>query len=140
MDVLDEPTRQALGLTREQVHVLSEAAGVLHSAGAAFGFLHGSTVRSSRRTDSDLDVAAWWPASAPSAFEVLLPSGVDLMVLNDAPLELAGRVALEGVLLFDDDPSARVHWLAQTRKVYFDERYRIERSHREFAESLRHGR
>ena len=71
---------------------------------------------------------------------MLLPSGVDLMVLNDAPLELAGRVALEGVLLFDDDPSARVHWLAQTRKVYFDERYRIERSHREFAESLRHGR
>jgi hypothetical protein len=28
----------------------------------------------------------------------------------------------------------------QTRKIYFDERRRIERSHREFAESLSRGR
>lgn len=68
---------------------------------------------------------------------MLLPSGVDLMVLNGAPLELAGRVAVHGVVLFEDDPAARVHWVAQTRKIYFDERPRIERSHREFAGSLR---
>ena len=58
-------------------------------------------------------------------------------MLNSAPLELAGRVAVNGVLLFDDDPASRVHWVATTRKNYFDERPRIERSHREFAESLR---
>jgi uncharacterized protein len=44
------------------------------------------------------------------------------------------------VLLFDDDPQSRVLWVAQTRKIYFDERPRIERSHREFAESLRRDR
>ena len=82
-------------------------------------------------------MAAWWPGDPPPAFEVLLPGAVDLMVLNTAPLELAGRVAVHGVLLFEDDPGARVHRVAQTRKVYFDERPRIERSHREFAESLR---
>ena len=73
-------------------------------------------------------------------FEVLLPAEIDLMVLNDAPLELAGRVAVDGVVLFEDDPAVRVHWVAQTRKLYFDERPRIERSHREFAESLLRGR
>ncbi|MDD7927194.1 hypothetical protein [Actinomycetospora chibensis] len=48
-----------------------------------------------------------------------------------------GRVAQYGLLLFDDDPPARVRWVATTRKIYADERPRIERSHREFAESRR---
>jgi predicted nucleotidyltransferase len=112
----------------------------LRQAGARFGLLHGSRARGTARPDSDVDVAAWWADGAPSSFEVLLPPRVDLLVLNGAPLELAGRIALEGVLLFDDDPAARVHWLAQTRKVYFDEKPRMDRSHREFTESLLHGR
>lgn len=112
----------------------------LRQAGARFAFLHGSTVHGTARSESDLDVAAWWPDAAPPSFEVLLPPGIDLLVLNDAPLELAGRVALEGVVLFDDDPAARVHWLAQTRKIYFDEKPRIDRSHREFIEGLLRGR
>lgn len=74
------------------------------------------------------------------SLDVLLPPGADLLVLNGTPLELAGRVAVEGELLFEDDAAARVQWLAQTRKIYFDEKPRIERSHREFAESLRRGR
>jgi uncharacterized protein len=112
----------------------------LRDAGAVFAFIHGSTARGTARTDSDIDVAAWWASDPPPSFEVLLPPRVDLLVLNGAPLELAGRVAVEGVLLFDDDPVARVRWVAHTRKIYFDERPRIERSHREFSESLRRGR
>jgi len=84
--------------------------------------------------------AAWWPAGAPQAFEILLPPGVDLLVLNHAPLELAGRIALHGELLFDDDPPARVHWVVTTRKIHSDELPRIRRSHREFLESARRGR
>ena len=112
----------------------------LRDAGARFAFVHGSTARGTAQPNSDLDIAAWWPETAPPSFDVLLPPGVDLLVLNGAPLELAGRVALEGVLLFDDDPTARVHWLAQTRKIYFDEKPRIDRSHREFIESRVRGR
>jgi len=55
---------------------------------------------------------------------------VDLLVLDGAPLELAGRVATQGRLLFDDDPSARVEWEATTRKIWFDERPRTERAAR----------
>jgi hypothetical protein len=62
------------------------------------------------------------------------------MVLNDAPLELAGRIALDGELLFDDDSVARVRWVATTRKIYSDELPRIRRSHNEFLESVRRGR
>ena len=86
-----------------------------------------------------MDVAAWWGGSAPAAFEVLLPPRVDLLVLDDAPLELAGRVAVDGVLLFDDDPVSRVRWIAMTRKIYFDEKPRLDRAHREFAERLSRG-
>ena len=113
---------------------------MLRAAGARFALLHGSRITGSPPPDSDVDVAAWWVSGAPAAFEVLLPAGVDLVVLNGAPLELAGRIAVHGTILFDDDPPARVRWVASTRKIYADERPRMLRSHREFAESVRRGR
>ena len=118
----------------------TEVAGLLRTAGASFAFLHGSRVHASARADSDLDVAAWWPAAPPAVFEVLLPVGVDLLVLNTAPLELSGRIALHGRLLFDVDPPARVRWVAGTRKIYADEQPRMRRADQEFAESVRRGR
>jgi hypothetical protein len=66
---------------------------------------------------------------------VEVPEGVDLLVLDQAPLELAGRVALRGRLLFDDDPPTRVRWQAQTRKIYLDELPRQERLHRIFVQA-----
>lgn len=119
---------------------IAEAIVVLRRAGARFALLHGSRATGGHRPDSDIDVAAWWPADAPASFDVLLPTGVDLVVLNTAPLELAGRIAQHGTVLFDDDPPARVHWVAMTRKIYADERPRLERSHREFAEAVLRGR
>jgi predicted nucleotidyltransferase len=120
--------------------LVAEVARALREAGASFALLHGSRVTGQARLDSDVDVAAWWALAPPPAFDVLLPPGVDLLVLNDAPLELAGRVALHGELLFDDDPPARVRWVATTRKIYADERPRMLRSDREFAEATRRGR
>jgi hypothetical protein len=120
--------------------LLREVTSVLRDAGAAFALLHGSQVSGSPRPESDLDVAAWWASSPPAAHEVLLPTGIDLLVLNTAPLELAGRVAMHGDLLFDDDPPARVRWVAGTRKIYSDERPRLRRSDQEFAASVRRGR
>ena len=116
--------------------VRREATAVLRAAGARFAYVHGSRASGTARAGSDLDVAAFWGATAPAAFEVDVPAGVDLMVLDTAPLELRGRVAEKGVLLFEDDSAARVHWEAMTRKIWFDERPRIERAHREFAAAL----
>ena len=111
----------------------------LRSSGARFALVFGSRARGEASGRSDVDVAAYFGTGAPQAFDVLLPSGVDLLVLDRAPLEIAGRVAMEGVVLFDDDPEARVEWVARTRKIYSDERYRFERSHREFAEAVLNG-
>ncbi|MFC5061537.1 nucleotidyltransferase domain-containing protein [Actinomycetospora atypica] len=119
---------------REQIVV------ALREAGARFALLHGSRAAGTHRPDSDVDVAAWWGTSAPASFEVGLPAGVDLVVLDTAPLELRGRIAQHGLVLFDDDAPARVRWTATTRKIYADERPRLDRAHREFLEGLRRGR
>jgi hypothetical protein len=119
--------------------LLADAVVRLRRAGACFAFLHGSRAAGTARTDSDVDIAAWWPGSAPQRFEIDLPTGVDLLVLNRAPLELAGRVAASGELVLDEDPVARVRWLATTRKIYSDEQPRLQRAHREFLESRGRG-
>ena len=116
--------------------VIAEAVAVLRQAGARFGYLHGSRATGQARAGSDIDIAAYFGGRSPSSFEVLLPPGVDLLVLDDAPLELAGRVAAAGRLLFEDDQVARVRWEAMTRKIYFDELPRITRAHREFAAAV----
>lgn len=123
------------GTAANEPAALAEAVVALRAAGARFGFLHGSRATGTARPDSDTDVAAWFGPGAPSSFDVLLPAGVDLTVLDTAPLELAGRVAATGLLLFSDDEPARVHWQASTRTIWFDERPRFERAHREFLDA-----
>ena len=56
-----------------------------------------------------------------ASWEVGVPHGVDLIVLDTAPLWLSGRIAQEGRLLFNDDPPTRVRWQAETRLRYLDE-------------------
>ena len=97
----------------------------LRRAGAQFAYVHGSRVEGTMRADSDLDVAAWFGRRIGS-WEVPLGDSVDLLVLDIAGLELAGRVALRGLLLFDDDPPTRVAWQADRAKRYLDEAYRRE--------------
>lgn len=93
---------------------------VLRNAGAMFAFVHGSRASGGHRADSDLDIAAWFGRQV-AAWEIELPSGVDLLVLDDAPLELAGRIANAGILLLDDDPPRRIDWQADRAKRYLDE-------------------
>ncbi len=126
----------------------------LRQAGARFAFVHGSRTgemtpdRDSQRdlaqvdlSERDLDVGAWWGTEhPPAAWDVVLPDGVDLLVLDDASLELAGRVALTGGLLFDDDPPARVRWQAQTRLIYLDEEFRQRELDRLYLSAHAHGR
>lgn len=113
--------------------MVAAAVAELRRAGARFAYLHGSRASGRYRADSDVDIAAYFGDRPPSSFDILLPPGVDLLILDDAPLELAGRVAVGGKLLFEADKVARVRWEAKTRKIYFDELPRITRAHREFA-------
>ncbi len=116
-----------------------ETIDALRSSGARFALIFGSHARGTAGPTSDLDVAAWWPVDAPQSWELALPEGVDLVDADRIPLELAGRVACEGVVLFDDSPNDRVRWVATTRKIWLDERDRFERSHRTFLEAAANG-
>jgi uncharacterized protein len=123
------------------VKAMAESVAVLRHAGARFACRHGSRVSGQYCPDSDIDIAAYFGGQPPNAFDILMPPGVDLLVLDHGPLELAGRVAVRSRLRFDDNPVTRVRWEATTRKIYFDELPRITRAHREFAASVvgRHG-
>lgn len=116
--------------------VIAQAVAALRERGASFAYLHGSRAAGTAIDGSDIDIAAYFPRPAPAAFDIVLPPGVDLLVLNTAPLEIAGRVAQAGVLLFDSADDARVVWEATTRKIYADELPRITRAHREFIEAV----
>jgi uncharacterized protein len=118
----------------------SRLVDVLREHGASFALVFGSRARGDAGADSDLDIGAWFPADPPRAWDIEVPAGVDLVVLNDVGTELAGRIALEGTILFDDDPPARVRWVADTRKIWLDEKPRFERAHREFLEAAARGR
>ena len=105
---------------------LADVCAALRGAGARFAYLHGSRVMGTHRADADLDVAGWF-GRAVGSWEVSLGTGVDLLVLDTAGMELSGRVAQHGVLLFDDDPPKRVRWQAETSKRFLDEAFRRRR-------------
>lgn len=112
------------------------AVAALVEEGARFVYLHGSRAAGTAHAESDIDLAAWFGTrSAPYAHDLDLPAAVDLLVLDRAPLELAGRVALRGVLVHETDRYERVDWEAMTRKIYLDELPRITRAHQEFLAS-----
>jgi uncharacterized protein len=111
---------------------------LLRQHGVRFAFLHGSRVTGSPRADSDVDVAVRLGDEVDELeLRSRLPDEVDLLVLDRAPLELAGRVAMHGQLILDDDPPSRVEWQATTRKIYADERYRVEQARRDFVDAHR---
>jgi predicted nucleotidyltransferase len=112
----------------------------LTGVGARFCYLHGSRTTGASTESSDVDLAAWFGRPVDSvALAAGLPDAVDLLVLDTAPLELAGRVALHGRLLFEQDPASRVAWEATTRKIYLDELPRREQARRDFVQARLRG-
>lgn len=118
---------------------LDELVANLREAGARFAYLIGSRAEGTARDDSDIDLAAWFGRDdvAPWTIPGIDYESVDLVVLDTAPLVLAGRTATRGKLLFELEPAERVRWEATTRKIYFDEKPRLERARKDFVEARR---
>lgn len=94
-------------------------------------YLFGSTARGTARAGSDVDVAVLFDAPPPRALsgprlviegelERALGRPIDLVVLNDAPVDLRARVLRDGRLLVERDPSARIAFEVRTRNEAFD--------------------
>ena len=97
----------------------------------ACAYLFGSFARGSQRSNSDVDVAVLLeedPSSAAGAFrldladelDAALGRGVDLVVLNRAPVDLIHRVLRDGILVSENDRAARIRFEVRARNEYFD--------------------
>lgn len=130
--MVSSPTVDLGGVDRDAL------VSALRAVAASFALLHGSRLRGASRSDSDVDVAAWLPRGV-HPWDVVVPDRVDLVSLRELPLAIAGRIAVEGVLLFDDDPPARVRWQADTRQRFFDEAHRRQWIARDVLEAAARG-
>lgn len=113
---------------------LAALRAALRDHGVVFALVFGSHAEGRAGPGSDIDLAVWTGETAVDwwALRGDLPDGVDLLDLATAPGGLAGRVALTGAVVLDDDPPRRIRWQADTRKRHLDEAFRRERFRRDF--------
>lgn len=107
-----------------------ERAGkALREAGVVAAYVFGSRATGTHRGTSDLDVAVLVDRGlgllererlVARLADALGVPDVDLVILDEAPLELRGRVVQEGRLIFRDDDARRVDFEVRTRSEYFD--------------------
>ena len=114
--------------------------------GAAAVYLFGSVARGEGRADSDVDVAVLYgkPVDRGLAglklalagdLEERLGRRVDLVVLDNQPADLIHRVLRDGLLVLENNRSARISFEVNARNQYFDvlpalRRYRKPRAGR----------
>ncbi|MBW3603702.1 MAG: nucleotidyltransferase domain-containing protein [Actinobacteria bacterium] len=112
---------------------LDHLRAMLRAHDVRFALVFGSHATGTAGDRSDVDVAVWSDRPLDDwGLRGALADAVDLLDLRTAPEGLAGRVALEGRVVLDDDPSARIRWQADTRKRHLDEAFRRDRFRRDF--------
>jgi predicted nucleotidyltransferase len=104
-------------------------AEVLADAGVRVAYLFGSRASNRHRATSDADIAVLGAARldllererlADRLRNILAVPDVDLVILEEAPLELRGRVVQEGRTIYAADPAERVNFEVRSRSEYFD--------------------
>lgn len=118
---------------------LDDIRRVLRSGPVDFAYLFGSVARGKGGPMSDLDLAVFLVPTLSAAKRSTLrlrlyrdlspfaPSGLDLVVLNDAPLNLRFGVLESGRLILRRNERRRILFEAGTRSRYFDRLYYLRR-------------
>lgn len=99
-----------------------------HAPDVAAAWLFGSRARGTATAASDVDVAVLFRGSVPPARALDIEGGLERAVrhevqvtaLNAAPADLVHRVLRDGVLLVENDRSARVRFEVARRNEYWD--------------------
>jgi predicted nucleotidyltransferase len=117
---------------------LDAVRATLRHHGVVFALLFGSHATGQAIEGSDVDVAVWAGKPVDTwALRGALPAEVDLVDLAGAPDGLAGRIALTGLVVLDDDPRARIRWQADSRKRHLDEAFRRDQFRADFVAAHR---
>jgi hypothetical protein len=118
----------------------------------AFAYLFGSHATGTATARSDLDVAVHLRPGTQldhlrlrlrlaRAVEEQLGGGpIDVVVLDDAPLSLAGRVHETGRVIYSVDDVLRVRYASRISRMYHDFKIHEERSAAERLAQLANGR
>ena len=93
-----------------------------------FAYLFGSLSRGKRRPLSDVDLGIYiknikrldYLLLFSKISKILCTDEIDLVVLNSAPISLAGRILLERKLLIDKDPFLRHKYESRILREFFD--------------------
>lgn len=102
---------------------------VLREAKIVVAYLFGSRARGEAREGSDVDIAVLAGRTMGLMEQEILRDrliremgvpDVDLLVLDDASLQIRGRVVQEGRPIFSADEPARVAFEVRTRAEYLD--------------------
>ena len=94
-------------------------------------YLFGSYARGDESSDSDIDLAILCASPPPRTLahpsiglagrlEAQLGRAVQVVVLEEAPVDLVHRVLRDGRLIVDRDPSRRIRFEVKARNEYFD--------------------
>lgn len=117
---------EASTIERALVEYFAERAEGIDAA-----YLFGSVARGDFTAESDVDVAVLLAGGAPKTLSQL-PTAlegdltevagrpVQVVVLNDAPVDLVHRVLRDGHLLHQGNPSRRIAFEVRARNEYFD--------------------
>lgn len=117
-----------------------------------FAYLFGSVATGRARPDSDVDVAVYLDSAvAPEDYldcSIRLAgalsdfSGVgniEVLVLNEAPLDLLGHAVTERLLLYSRDESFRVRYESLTLRQYWDWRVHADALDKELLRKIAEG-
>lgn len=120
------------GQRRSRDRVVDRLHGYFRSAatpGVLSAYLFGTTARNAGHSESDVDVAVLLDRQAhpdragrgevrirvtSDLIRALTFDDVDVVVLNDAPPELAARIVLDGLRVFSADPEADHRFVRDT--------------------------
>jgi predicted nucleotidyltransferase len=93
-----------------------------------FIYLFGSLARGKRKPLSDVDLGIYvkdikglnYLSLFSKISQILCTDEIDLVILNSAPISLAGRILLERKLLIDKDPFLRHKYESRILREFFD--------------------
>lgn len=126
---------------------------VLGSQPVRFAYLFGSHATGTARPDSDIDIAVRLDAAVPPARYLDLSlalarelaaasglGGVEVVVLNEAPLPFRARIVAYGVVIYSVDEPARVEFESRTFREFGDFEIAFRGMDRELLEHIASGR